>query len=330
MVWDELDNMCTLPTISKITTDVAEYLKAVETQAEEKRSFQFLNGLDKEYGILRSSILLMDPLPSIKNVVSLMLQEEVQTTNLGGTKTQEMFSFMSKGEHDKDNVRTLTPTDKCVHCGRDNHMSDMCWEIRGYLAGHPKHKKPYQKTSFRGNSGGIFRPQRGYQVNNRQGSNNGEVKYHKKTTANARAENTDLSSAIGAATQQLENLHKMVPVSNNTYKPGGDSEEEIECNFAGMMHNSIQNIHKNEWVIDSGATDHMSPYLDILTNVEVLNEKPKINLPNEGCVRVPHRGDVTLNNGLMLKKVLYVPKFRQNLLSVQKMIKDNECRVFFL
>ncbi|KAK9689780.1 hypothetical protein RND81_09G080500 [Saponaria officinalis] len=205
----------------------------------------------------------------------------------------------------------------------------MCWEIRGYPVGHSKYKKPYQKTSYRGSLGGTFRQQRGYQGNSRQGSNNGEAKYHKKTAANARAENSDLSSAIGAATQQLENLLKMVPVSNNNYKRGGDSEEEIECNFAGMMHHFNQNRHKNARVIDSGATDHMSPYLDILTNVKAVNEKPKINLPNGRCVRVTHRGDVKLNNGLLLRKVLYVPEFKQNLLSVQKMIKDTECELSF-
>ncbi|KAK9671088.1 hypothetical protein RND81_12G006000 [Saponaria officinalis] len=306
MVWDELDNMNTLPTISKITTDVAEYLRAMETQAEEKRLFQFLNGLDKEYGILRSSILLMDPLPTVENAVSLMLQEEVQTGNLGGNKHHEMSALMSKGEYDKD---------KCTHCGRDNHKSEMCWEIRGYPVGHPKHKKPYHKINYKGNSGGNFRQQRGYQGNSRPGNNMGEGRYHKQTAANARSENTDLSSAIGAATQQLENLLKMVPANNNTYKPGGDSEEEIECNFEGMIHHLNHKGHKIEWVIDSGATDHMSPYLDIMTNVEVVNEKPKINLPNGGSVKVSHRGDVKLNNGIVLRKVLY------------RLVKDSKCEI---
>ncbi|KAK9724497.1 hypothetical protein RND81_05G077100 [Saponaria officinalis] len=192
MVWDELENMCTLPAISKITTDVAEYLKAVENQAEEKRLFQFLNGLDKEYGILRSSILLMDPLPSVKNAVSLMLQEEVQSINLGRTKTPEMSALMSKGEYDRD---------KCAHCGRDNHKSEMCWEIKGYPVGHPKYKKPYQKIGYRNNSGGTFRQQRGYQGSNRSATYNGESKNYRKTAANARAEPPDLSTAIGATTQ---------------------------------------------------------------------------------------------------------------------------------
>ncbi|KAK9740227.1 hypothetical protein RND81_03G020800 [Saponaria officinalis] len=210
MVWDELDNMNTLPTISKITTDVAEYLKAVEIQPEEKRLFQFLNGLDKEYGILRSSILLMDPLPSVENAVSLMLQEEVQTSNLGGTKQPKMSALMSKGEPEKE---------KCVYCGRDNHKSEMCWEVKGYPVGHPRHKKPFQKTSFRNNTGGNFRQQKNYS-NNKQGSYNGDAIFYRKTAANARTDHPDLLSAIGAATQQLENLLKLVPSNQSSYKQG--------------------------------------------------------------------------------------------------------------
>ncbi|KAK9740848.1 hypothetical protein RND81_03G065300 [Saponaria officinalis] len=330
MVWDELHNMCTLPTISKITLKVAEYLKAMETQAEEKRLFLFLNGLDKEYGILRSSILLMDPLPTVENAVSLMLQEEIQSSNLGRVKQQEMSALMSKGEFERKALYSNSTREKCVHCGRDNHKSEMCWEIKGYLVGHPRHKKPYQKTNFRNTSGGTFKQQRSYQGNNRQGNHSGEVKYHKKTAANVKAENSDLTSAIGAATQQLENLLKMVPGSHSSYKLGGESEEEIECNFAGMIHQFNQTEHKNEWVIDSGATDRMTPYFDILADIRIVNDKPNINLPNGGCVKVTHKGDVALKNGLMLKNVLFVPEFKQNLMSVQKLIKDNECKVMFL
>ncbi|KAK9697995.1 hypothetical protein RND81_08G075400 [Saponaria officinalis] len=246
MVWDELENMCTLPSISKITTDVAEYLKAVETQAEEKKLFQFLNGLDKEYGILRSNILLMDPLPS----------EEVQATNLGGAKSHEMSALMSKGD--------------------DNN---------GRCMGHPKHKKPYQKPGYRSNSwaGAGFRSQKNFQGNGRQFNNNDEYK----------TDQPDLTAAIG------------------------------------ITHHSELTRSKYEWVIDSGATDHMSSHLDVLSIVKTMSEKPRVNLPNGGYVRVTHKGDVTLRNGLQLKNVLYVPEFQQNLPYVQRLIRDNGCDVIF-
>ncbi|KAK9678055.1 hypothetical protein RND81_11G185200 [Saponaria officinalis] len=218
IVWDELDSMNVLPQITKITTEVAEYLTAVDNQEKERKLFQFLNGLDKEYGILRSNILIMDLLPSVDQAVSLMLQEEMQTSNLGGMKNQEAAALLGKGETEKE---------RCSHCGRDNHRSEHCWEFRGYLVGHPRHKKSNFKPNFKGAQAGVYRQQKPYQTNSRQQG-------YKRSAATVKAEQTDLSAAIGAATQQLENLLKMVPNSNIS-RPGGESEEELECNFAGLF-----------------------------------------------------------------------------------------------
>ncbi|KAK9706955.1 hypothetical protein RND81_07G163400 [Saponaria officinalis] len=193
MIWDELENMSSLPAINKITTEMAEYLKAVATQVEEMKLFQFLNGLDKSYGILRSNILLMDPLPSVEHTVSLMLQEEMQTNNVGGSRQSENSTLMSKGEAERE---------KCTHCGRDNHR---------------------------------------------------------------------------------------------------------------------------EWIIDSGVTNHMVSKLSMLNNVRELGNKLKINLPDGRCVKVTHKGDILLDNGLKLADMLFVPEFKQNLLSVQMLAKDNIC-----
>ncbi|KAK9726907.1 hypothetical protein RND81_05G244800 [Saponaria officinalis] len=308
MIWDELDNMSTLPSITKITTDIAEYLKAVEAQAEERKLFQFLNGLDKEYEVLRSNILMMDPLPSVEHTVSLMLQEELQANNLGNAKSQESSALLSKGEFERE---------KCVHCGRDNHKSELCWEIKGYPVGHPKHRKTNYKPGFRG---GGFRQQRTFQTNPRQQN-------FKRTAANVRADQTDLSAAIGVATLQLENLLKMVPSNTNANKEGGESEEELECNFAGMTNYNSQ-THDN-WIIDSGATNHMSSKLGVMNNVKKLQTKLRISLPDERYVLVTHKGEVDLNEDLQLKDVLYVPSFKQNLMSVQKLIKENHCYVTF-
>lgn len=44
---------------------------------------------------------------------------------------------------------------------------------------------------------------------------------------------------------------------------------------------------------------------------------------------ISHIGQVTLAPGLVLDKVLYVPTFKHNLLSVQKLLKDNNCHIQF-
>ncbi|KAK9715337.1 hypothetical protein RND81_06G158300 [Saponaria officinalis] len=297
VIWDELESMSSLPTLSKVTTEIAEYLTAVDKQAEERRLFQFLNGLDKQYGMLRSNMLMMDPLPTVEHTVSLVLQEEMQSNNLGHTKQQEHSALMSRGEIERE---------KCVHCGRDNYKSELCWEVKGYPVGHPKHRKTTYKPGVRGEFAPGFKQQKSHQNNFRQQT-------YRKSAASAKAESTDLSTAIGG----------------NTNKTRGESEGELECNYAGMLNSCCQTIVNNDWIIDSGATNHMTAQLETLENVKELSKGLKINLPDGRSVQVTYKGEIMLNNGLRLKGVLYVPEFKENLMSVQKLAKENECYITF-
>ncbi|KAL9232896.1 hypothetical protein vseg_007958 [Gypsophila vaccaria] len=216
------------PALTQITSEMTMYLEAVEKQAEERRLFQFLNGLDKEYRTLRSNILLMSPLPSVDTAVSIVLQEEAQANNTSGVKVQEMTALLSKGELEEE---------KCKHCGRRNHKHDECWEVIGYPIGHPRNRRP-GRGIINKNSSGNFRLQNGYQAPTRFQGNfnkqfNGNNKGFKRNASAARTGDSDLTSAIEAATRQLESLLKKVPENSGMHMKC-DSDEELECNFAGL------------------------------------------------------------------------------------------------
>ncbi|KAK9682189.1 hypothetical protein RND81_10G056600 [Saponaria officinalis] len=136
----------------------------------------------------------------------------------------------------------------------------------------------------------------------------------------------DLASAIQNATKQLESLLRSVPGGSNM---GHDTDEEIDQGFAGMITCNHVNMSENIWVIDSGASDHMSTSLKGMKHVRVLKNKLKITLPNGQTTLVTHMGSIYLRNGVKLCNVLVVPAFNQNLLSVQKLVRDNHCVVTF-
>lgn len=92
--------------------------------------------------------------------------------------------------------------------------------------------------------------------------------------------------------------------------------------------NSVQTV-SGKWIVDTGATDHMTADFKLLDNVKSAVSNMTLNLPNGAKAHVTHLGDVTLENGLKLLNVLYVPAFSHNLLSVHKLSRDNDCYAIF-
>ncbi|XP_070041427.1 uncharacterized protein [Nicotiana tomentosiformis] len=67
---------------------------------------------------------------------------------------------------------------------------------------------------------------------------------------------------------------------------------------------------------DSGASNHMSYNKALLTDIRILPYPFLITLPNGYKVRVTEIGDAVLSPKLTLHKVLFVPSFKFNLISV--------------
>ncbi|KAL8110900.1 beta-amyrin 6-beta-monooxygenase-like [Apium graveolens] len=95
-----------------------------------------------------------------------------------------------------------------------------------------------------------------------------------------------------------------------------------------MSLHSSMNESLDSWIIDSGATDHMtSNFTHLLQPVPFA--PTQINLPTGAKTHISHMGTVKLNKRLTLKNVLYVPSFHHKLLSVPKLASYNNCHVQF-
>lgn len=108
-----------------------------------------------------------------------------------------------------------------------------------------------------------------------------------------------------------------------------DTTEPLDTPFSGMMSSNKALTTCNDWIIDSGASDHMTPYLCNIESPIVVVSSTSINLPTGATAKITHTGNTTLPNGLLLSNVLCVPFFKHNMLSVQKFIKNNLCEVQF-
>lgn len=93
---------------------------------------------------------------------------------------------------------------------------------------------------------------------------------------------------------------------------GSDTAEEVDMGYTGMVSCNLVECVSKEWIIDSGASDHITETYNVLVNLVESENNPQINLPARQTSTITNCGDVNLENKLKLEKVLYVPTFRHN------------------
>lgn len=74
------------------------------------------------------------------------------------------------------------------------------------------------------------------------------------------------------------------------------------------------------WILDTGATTHMSCRNYWLTNMN--NNTSKVHLPNGDCSILKVVGDYGVFEIKTLSNVLYLPDFKYNLMFVGKLTKE--------
>jgi hypothetical protein len=129
---------------------------------------RFLKGLNEQYFTVRSQIMLMEPLPNISKVYSLLVQQERQAVipideskmlAINGQHSYESKMLAinghnayagrgqsNKGRGSRGGGRSSGGRRKgnklCTFCGQTNHIVDDCWKKYGY----PPHMQHLQNN----------------------------------------------------------------------------------------------------------------------------------------------------------------------------------------
>jgi hypothetical protein len=83
------------------------------------------------------------------------------------------------------------------------------------------------------------------------------------------------------------------------------------------------------WIIDSGASDHMTGFSSLFKTYSPCPGNQKVRIADGSFSSIAGEGKITLSKNIDLKNVLHVPKLSCNLLSVSKICKDSNCNVKF-
>ncbi|KAK9713354.1 hypothetical protein RND81_06G021800 [Saponaria officinalis] len=116
---------------------------------------------------------------------------------------------------------------------------------------------------------------------------------------------------------------------------GGSTDTPLcAVNFAGkiLASNDISSEHEVcglSWIMDSGATDHMSSIRSLFSGLKRLPKAVRVGLPDRTLKTVTECGDVWLNSEVLLTDVFLIPDFKHNLISASKLLLNNGLLIEF-
>ena len=79
---------------------------------------------------------------------------------------------------------------------------------------------------------------------------------------------------------------------------------------------STSNLYQNSWILDSGATDHMTPVVDQFLSYELCIIGQNVQTADGNLLKVAGIGGLHIELIGLLSTVLHVPKFFVSLMSV--------------
>ncbi|KAL2923749.1 Retrovirus-related Pol polyprotein from transposon RE2, partial [Bienertia sinuspersici] len=334
-LWEELESLNMLPALSETNQEITTYVNAIQKQQEEQKLFQFLSGLDEGNGAQRSQILLMNPLPSVDETCNMIQQEESQREIFKHETREETGVLAMYGKRSEvtcsncgKNGHLFDKCWACKVCGKRGHSVEECWHVKGFPSKNDKGKNKVsgpRSMSIKGKD--EYARDQNFKSGskwdrNKQGGKRMAGNVKMKTEA---GESNSSNNVVTA--QQLEQFLKMLP---SLSKGGGtDTEDEMENNYSGMVTCNLVQTATNEWIIDSGATHHMTSNKESMTHVCGYASRNCINFPTGETTQISGIGEVRLSNDMVLSKVMLIPSFKHSLLSVQKLSKENNCKVTF-
>jgi len=218
---------------------------------EKDRDSYFLHGLNFDLDEVRGRILGTKPLPSFKEVFAEVRREESKQkvmlqNNQGLSHQNSTLATVNQGEALlKNQEREKKWYD---HCKRPYHTKEICWKIHG----KPTKWKPQNKREI---------PRLAYVV--------------KISTKNKKCTNLNLSE------KHKQTLYRLLNQGINLLGPS-NPQPSTSIAFQDSSHYSLisRKLPKSVWMVNTGASNHMSSSADLMTNYTPRSTSTDISIEN--------------------------------------------------
>ncbi|XP_074283078.1 uncharacterized protein LOC141607628 [Silene latifolia] len=349
-LWETLDP---LPSCScgKISLCSCTLMKKMIDRENNAKIIQFLINLNSNYDGVRTQILSLDPLPSINKVLALLqkIERQKQITDTVSVLTDaNAYASYKQSESKKSGDAGPSNVKHCDHCNNNGHTRATCFGLTKYPHCNKTCHNPANCFLIRGFPGDKTKGKEKLSYNKdnppKRGANTVDVISESplEDSFSAAAKNTGsvvLNSTSGAfngiSSDVLDGL--ITSIIDHVLKRISKQQQAglSSANFAGMMYPSSFALTADnsgflsDWIVDTGASDHMTYDVTLFSDIHVFKRPIRVGLLDGSIKFVYKMGTVLLTDKIKLFYVFYIPDFKQNLLSVSKLLDHHNMTVMF-
>jgi len=298
-LWMELDHYRVLQ--AKCSDDAA----VLKEYIEQDRVYDFLVELNSDFDQVRVQILGKEKIPGINEVVAVVRGEESRRGIMLENPTMENSAMVASGsamlvDPKRGGLANMERKGEGIwytFCNKPRHTRDKCWKLHG---------KPLSRD---------------------WGSQSRDKEWGKKGDATRKGG----QAHIGAATSE-EHKGGMSPLNQDEVEQMGSFLNKLDkspgsCSLAhsGMFGkfssfglNVSDKNYNPYWILDFGATDHMTPLPNHFSSYTPCPSNKKISTADGSLMTAAGQGEVQISPSITLKNVLHIPKLSGSLISIKK------------
>lgn len=299
-LWEELNSLHPMPMCTRPHPCRCESMRSARNFCLEDQVIQFLIGLNDNFGVVKTQVLLLDPLLSINKVYSLVVQEESNNHGVHASSSIEDSNILVNAFEDrkpnfgrrKTNSGSFPPKNNSKYCTfrhKTNHIVAFCYQKNGF----PNANKGTPSTNVVNS----------YGVPDSQGVVEGSSAISQ--TGLAQDQYVHLVSLLqqsslhppSSSTTSATTVHIISTPSSMTTSAG------INTVLSCSLH-----VKSPHWLIDSGANKHICSSMSLLHSLYKI-KLMHVTLPNGTSVLVHDAGTVRFSPSFHITNVLYSPHF---------------------
>lgn len=274
----------------------------------EDQIIQFLTGLNEKKIVIKTQVLLLDPLPSINKVYSMVVQEESNNISVlsqpdSNSTIDEANSLVNAYDSRKfagksSNSYGGASNNKkdgrvCTFFHRTGHTIDVCYRKHGFPPNFTK-KQTSANASNAADTQNVMNTGTEGSLNN--------------SSASITQEQYAQLIGLLQQTNLLPSNPTPNPSANHISTHFGHTPNENSGKLFVSTVSCSTYIKPDFWILDSGANDHVCSSLKLFSCYHKI-QPISVCLPNGSVVLAKHAGTIQFSPHLQINNVLYTPDF---------------------